>query len=342
MQYLRALAASMVLVGHVLAEAEHYFGFDILLRGLPWTRGVDIFFVISGFIIVLVSRDLHGTPGGVRTFLRRRFWRVVPLYWLFTTLMLCILLVVPGAAKDTVLDWQQVEGSYLFFPLERYDGRIAPILSLGWTLNFEVFFYGLFALSLLVPRKLGLILLLCGLMAWVLIGALFGFTAPALRFWSNPIVLEFGFGVCLGWLHLRRGQAVAPSLPISLVLCVCGMGALCAFGDMDGIPRWLGAGLPATALVAGAALFWPQPSTAGPLSRLGELLGDSSYALYLSHRFVLRSLTLGLLPLLPATGMGALGFVVVACFASVGVGILVFATIERPFLIAQPRRVRPA
>lgn len=104
MQYLRALAASMVLVGHVLAEAEHYFGFDIPLRGLPWTRGVDIFFVISGFIIVLVSRDLHGTPGGVRTFLRRRFRRVVPLYWLFTTLMLCILLVVPGAAKDI---WSQ-------------------------------------------------------------------------------------------------------------------------------------------------------------------------------------------------------------------------------------------
>ena len=239
MQYLRALAASMVLVGHVLAEAEHYFRLDIPLRGLPWTRGVDIFLVISGFIIVLASRDLHGMPGGVRTFLRRRFRRVVPLYWLFSTLMLCILLVVPGAAKDTVLDWQQVVGSYLFFPVERYDGRIAPILSLGWTLNFEIFFYGLFAFSLLVPRKLGLILLFFGLTAWVLIGALFGFAAPALRFWSNPIVVEFGFGVCLGWLQLRRGQAVSPSLPIRLAVFVGGLVALCAFGDMDDIPRWL-------------------------------------------------------------------------------------------------------
>lgn len=332
----------MVLVGHVLAEAEHYFGFDMPLRGLPWTRGVDIFFVISGFIIVLASRNLHGTPGGVRTFLRRRFRRVVPLYWLFTTLMLGVLLAVPGAAKDTVLDWQQVAGSYLFLPVERYDGRIAPILSLGWTLNFEVFFYALFALSLLIPRKPGLILLLSGLTLWVMIGAVFGFTAPALRFWSNPIVLEFGFGVCLGWFHLWRGRAVSPSLPISLALCCGGLLALCVFGEVNGVPRWLGAGLPAAALVTGAAFFWPHTFAAGPVSRMGELLGDSSYALYLSHRFVLRSLTLGLLPILPATGMGALGYVVLASGISVGAGVLVFVTIERPFLIARPRRVYPA
>jgi exopolysaccharide production protein ExoZ len=137
LQFLRAFAAIMVLIGHAIAEAEHYFAISLHLDFIPWTRGVDIFFVISGFIITLSATRYKGRPFA---FLQRRVMRVVPLYYVFTTLMVFTVFFFPNGPKDTVFDLSQILSSYGFFPYARLDGRIAPILSLGWTLNYEIFF----------------------------------------------------------------------------------------------------------------------------------------------------------------------------------------------------------
>jgi len=145
LQALRGLAAVMVLIGHVLAEAEHYFALSLPGDTIPRTRGVDIFIVISGFVITLSAQRYMGRPWA---FLWRRLLRVAPLYYVFTTLMVAALLLLPGAVKDTPLDPAQIISSYVFFPYARPDGLIAPVLSLGWTLNYEIFFYALTALCL--------------------------------------------------------------------------------------------------------------------------------------------------------------------------------------------------
>lgn len=331
-QYLRGLAAVMVLVGHVIAEAEHYLDVDLPLDAVPWTRGVDLFFVISGFIIMVSAQKYLGLGNGAALFLGNRIRRVVPLYWLFTTLMVLVLVLMPGAAKDTQLDWGQVVSSYLFLPYERYDGRTAPVLSLGWTLNFEMFFYVLFAASVWVFRRRGPVVLVAGLCVWAGIGALAGFDATVLRVWSNPLILEFAAGVLLGHVYLfhpawrlrRNGLAIAG--------LVTGFAALVALDQIDGLPRFVASGGPALVMVAAMVLLWQQDTAAGPASRLGAVLGDSSYALYLSHRFVLRSLTLVLVPVLPGGVAGAWVFVALACTGALGAGIVVFRTIERPFL----------
>lgn len=330
LQVLRALAAVMVLIGHVIAEAEHYFALPLPGDAVPWTRGVDIFFVISGFVITLSLARYAGQPGA---FLWRRLLRVVPLYWLFTTLMVVALIVLPSGAKDTSFDPLQILSSYTFVPYERLDGRIAPVLSLGWTLNYEVFFYALAALCLPLPRPL--IALGATLLAAASIGLIADISSPQLTFWTNPIILEFLFGVVLarlwqrGWHHPNLGLATCGVL-FGLVLLV--------LLDQTTLPRFIAAGFPALIIVASGTLFCP-------LVRLPAMIwGDASYALYLSHRFVLRGATILILPLLPTTQFGAMIYVFTVCALALALGLLTHLWIEKPMLraLSTPRSAVPA
>lgn len=328
LQLLRALAALMVLIGHILGEAQHYFVVSLPITALPWTRGVDLFFVISGFIITLsASRHLR-QPGA---FLWRRFLRVAPLYYLFTTVMVATLLLLPGAAKDTVLEPGQIISSYLFLPFERYDGRIAPVLSLGWTLNYEIFFYVLMALSLCLRRPfvaLALLMLTFGA------AGLYRWNSTAAQFYTNPIVIEFLFGMALAQLYRR--DIVLPSTPLALLAVAAGLALLVTLHPTT-LPRFVAAGLPAVMIVAGGTLFCPPLAAAHLLLRLG----DASYALYLSHRFTLRALTLLLLPYLPAGPVALWGFVMLACTSCLVVSLLVHRWIELPLLrlLYHPRHI---
>jgi peptidoglycan/LPS O-acetylase OafA/YrhL len=333
LQWLRALAAMMVLIGHVIEEVAHYRGQTLSAAALPWTRGVDIFFVISGFVITLSMIRFAGSVQGAGAFLLRRTLRVVPLYWLFTTLMVLTLLIAPSGVKDTDLDPAQILSSYLFLPYERHDGRIAPVLSLGWTLNYEMFFYLLASAVLLLNWSRAVAGLLAALAFLALAGAAFDPNQTALTFWTNSIILEFGFGVLLAILWLRRGTDHVPLLAAAL-----GFAGLAALVMLNGttLPRAIAAGLPALLIVAGPVLFLVPPP--GPLNRAGLALGDASYALYLSHRFVLRLATLALLPFLPAGAGGAFLFIVIVTLAATALSLAVFHHIERPLLAALNRR----
>lgn len=337
LQWLRALAAMMVLIGHVLEEAAHYRGIGAEAAALPWTRGVDVFFVISGCVIALVAPRHAGSPGGAGTFLVRRVIRVVPLYWLFTTLMVMALLVAPGGVKDTELDPGQIIASYLFLPWERHDGRIAPVLSLGWTLNYEMFFYLLASIALVWrwPRAAGvLVAILAGLS---LAGWVIAPESVAVRFWTNPIILEFGFGVIIALAWQRHGSRHRPGLAAAVFLA--GVVALLLLHD-TALPRFLAAGLPAALMVAGPVLFLAR--SGGMAGRIGMSLGDASYALYLSHRFVLRLATLALLPVIPATGPGLWAFVIIVTLSATALSLVVFRHVERPVLARLNRRLSPA
>lgn len=322
LQLLRALAALMVLVGHVIAEAEHYFALPLPGDAIPWSRGVDIFFVISGFIITLSATRLAGQP---LVFLWRRFLRVAPIYYLFTTLMVATLLLLPGAAKDTALDPGQILSSYLFLPYERYDGRIAPVLSLGWTLNYEMLFYALMALSLALPRPLWVV---TGLLIGLSLASLLPFDGTLFAFWSNPLILEFLFGIALARAY-RRGL-VRPSLPLASGVLTGGF-ALLVLLDPTSLPRFAAAGLPAALIVAAGTLFYPNRALPG------QIIGDASYALYLSHRFTLRAMTLLVLPLFGGETWAVWVYVAMACIGAVVVSVAVHLWVERPLLRALSR-----
>jgi peptidoglycan/LPS O-acetylase OafA/YrhL len=297
LQTLRAVAALMVAIHHGQAEAAALaarLGLSFSPSGLlPWMAGVDIFFVISGFVMVHASQDLFGQPGAARLFLARRVARIVPLYWAATTLFLLAMLAVPGLVNTAGIGVVDIVSSYLFWPHARPDGAIQPVYSLGWTLNYEMFFYVLFALALALPayRAVGVVTLVLGGLV-VAMATPWGQEAPvALRFWGSPIVLEFAFGMVLA-LARQEGIRFAGSFRVLLVVAAIATLALDGlWRAQTSLDALLYHGLPAAALVAAATLGTQPPDRrVGPQEIWASRLGDASYALYLLHPFVLRAM----------------------------------------------------
>lgn len=296
----------------------------------PWTAGVDVFFVISGFIMVFASRSLFAIPGARTAFLSRRLARIVPLYWAVTTLYLLIAFMAPTVLNSEVLEVWAVVASYLFIPFARSDGVVQPLYSLGWTLNYEMYFYVLFSVTVVWPARraiTGLMLTMIGLVA---LGWLVPLPQP-LAFWTAPIILEFVFGMAIGLLCLH---GVVLGRGVRTALAVSGIALLCLDFTRPGgwliLPGAFAHGLPAAALVAAAALRPEKRSGDGPGGRWAVSIGDASYALYLLHPFVIRagSEILSRTGLAPA--VGPWGFVLLALAASTAVAVLAFRWFEQP------------
>lgn len=202
-QVLRAVAALMVVIHH--AELGTVMGFALGARHLflVGSAGVDVFFVISGFIMLVSSRRLFGTKGAPATFLMRRVIRIVPLYWAMTTVYVAGFLLAPSLLGRSVSAGTMAT-SYAFWPHLGLDGTFHPILVVGWTLNYEMFFYALFAVAVLLQRGRAVILLTAALVAVVVLRALVGGPTSPLAFWGEPIVLEFIAGILVGLAYEYR------------------------------------------------------------------------------------------------------------------------------------------
>lgn len=272
-QALRALAALAVAAVHfeqvgLWLQGDHRT--PLALNSLA--AGVDLFFAISGFVMVYSSDAFYGRPDAPRMFIVSRLARIVPLYWVAT------LVAIP--LMDLPFTWGRLAGSLLFVPFPNAEGQIVPLLGVGWTLDFEMFFYMLFALALFAPRRWLVPGMSATLAAVVMLGAM-GLGGPVWwRFVSDPIVLEFVFGMLIA-LAYRRGAA----LPVWLRLALIAGGAAAVWFSLELMPpsglravRW---GLPTAAILAGAVLGPPPPT--GRLRAVVVTLGDASYSLYLLH-----------------------------------------------------------
>ncbi len=144
-QILRAVAALAIALLHSFQDAENLArraGFEITLQGRwPLEAGVDLFFVISGFVMVYASRDMFGSAGSVAPFLRRRAARIIPIYWAVTIIYLVISLGGLGPVNRPKPDGWEILASFLFIPWPVGGSTLVqPVYSLGWTLNYEMFF----------------------------------------------------------------------------------------------------------------------------------------------------------------------------------------------------------
>lgn len=274
-QALRALAAWMVVCHHFMQ-----IFFDFKARGPigqlfidKGAVGVDVFFVISGLVIFLSTQGKSLPPG---RFLLYRLFRIVPAYWLYTALMALLVVFAQPVLPDQTVDWSHFLLSLLFIPTQNPGGYgIYPTLNVGWTLNYEMLFYLLFAWALLFRRQWRLLivaaLLFAVCQAWTGYGWISGF-------YRSDIVYEFLLGMAIGMMY-RRGW-IKPGLSLPLL----GIGvALLAIYYLPPNPRFFAWGLPSAVLVmAGMALerFFEK-------RRLLKWLGDCSYSVYLMHVLVL-------------------------------------------------------
>ena len=340
LQILRALAAFSVVVGHALHETEKLGANTqqppILGAGWNLGYGVDIFFVLSGFIMMHTAARDFGTEGASRRFLLRRCARVVPLYWLLTTTVLVGGYVLPSLINVPVESVYHVVASYLFIPDARAPGEVRPVMALGWTLNYEMLFYAIFSVALLLRLRLG-VALLTGLM--LVVAATHPWVDPAnipVAFWTSPLVLEFLFGVHVALIHRAGVRLGAPATLALLAFGLTGFVRVTWPYDEAALPQFLWAGLPAAALVLAAAI-----GPALPLNRValwGVALGDASYSLYLAHPFVLRPERV-IWEKLVGAHLPMSAFVVTASLGSVAFALLLYRFVETPLTAGAQRLV---
>jgi exopolysaccharide production protein ExoZ len=295
-QVLRAVAAAMIVVLHaeslvrIYAE-QHNYSFAPI-ETFPLGAGVDLFFVISGFVIVYSSQSLFAQAGGARTFMVRRLIRILPLYWAALTLRvtgLAIALLIGTTVSFP--DLPAIITSYLFIPYDSlgYGADYPfPVVDLGWSLNYEMFFYALFAGFICFARDKAILLFVASIFILVGLGGVFAPANTALQFWTHPIIVEFAAGTMIALLFL---SGVSLHKPARILLIALGIALWLTvqaswFTDMSppGFYSWTRVliwGLGAAILIAAVALG-PAPASS-PWLKKAALLGDSSYVLYLLH-----------------------------------------------------------
>lgn len=327
-QYLRGLAAMLVLASHALLYP--LVGEHLAFGRLGW-MGVILFFVISGFIMVVVTGESRFSA---RDFLRRRFIRIVPMYWGATLIAAALALAAPQLFKTTVYDTGQLILSLLFIPFYNpVSHGIHPLYKLGWTLNYEVFFYVCFALLAFLSARQRVIWLTIAFTGLALVGLVFKPTTAIGQFYTSFMPLAFCAGA---WIGLATLEGRLHRLPMPLLLAVGLLGAAGLFegfvydqGLMEDGVAFVGLAIFASVLV----LLAVRLEEAIPRIKLLELIGDASYSIYLVHIYEVAILAGLAFRLLDPADLWADYFVAgVALVAGTGAGILVYRLVELPVL----------
>lgn len=331
-QYLRAIAAVLVLVSHALL-------YPMVEQTLAYGRigwlGVILFFVVSGFIMVAVTGAGRFDPLG---FLRRRVIRVVPLYWAFTLLAALLALILPGLFKTTIFDGMQLLLSMAFIPFYNPASHgLHPLYKLGWTLNYEMFFYLCFALLAPLAARGRVVVLTLAYLALAVSGTLLHPQTPIAAFYTSYMPLAFVAGAWLGLAHVE-GRLGGIGRRIAVPLALVGLaGAIEGFaldrGAVEDGTAFLGLLTFSTAAVALAVGFEPKL----PRLVMLERLGDASYSVYLAHIFAVAGFAgMALRFVGQEDGLAVSGAIAVAVIGGIALGLMLYETVEKPMM----RRLR--
>lgn len=328
LQALRGVAANLVVLDHGFSAMIKYGAVPAHFQAASWhlgEMGVTMFFVISGFIMTYTSYDAMGKAGAPYLFLEKRIIRVVPLYWV-ATLLAFILFFIAGRPDGV----GNLVKSLLFIPYYA-DGSadIRPVLGQGWTINYEIFFYLIFALALLMKPAKAFYFLIAAFLLFVGVG--FSLDAQGLHAgaiaeaWTDPIILYFLIGALLGWVRVRTSVEVGIGRPLALAfaMILLSEGIFYLTGG-----SWAAAIIcPILSIIAVIACTFSPDGSDGIVHKISELLGDGSYSTYLFHTFILA--VLNRLILGHADASMTLYLVLALLGANLG-GVAMYLGLERP------------
>ncbi len=316
-QALRGIAALFVVISHLTFIGIGAFG-------------VDIFFCISGFIMMYV------TGKNSKHFLIKRLIRIVPLYYLVTIGTFILLLVFPSMFMTTTADVSYLVKSFIFIPYE-IAGAIQPIVRVGWTINYEMFFYVIFFVSMKISHKYRGLICSAILMVLAMAGTFADLPTVFLKFYCHELLVEFVFGMVSFYVCKIIFEAISKQKEKKMKAPLCVVGILVAvlcfwflISDRNNIDvtyfsRVINLGIPAFILFI--ATF-----TVGCIVKVPKWLsftGDISFSLYLLHyypimlisRFAERFESVWI-----KYGLGAVGIIAV-----IGISSISYYLIEKKF-----------
>ncbi len=327
----RAVAAIMVAIFHanLFLLPKNFYAGEGAWPGFNFGyAGVEFFFVLSGFIMVLVHARDFGRPAQAPVFLRKRIVRIYPIYWIVLAALIAIYFAAPGRGPEHARDPLAILASFLLFPTTE-----GPIMQVAWTLQHEMLFYIIFT-SLLFHLRAGMVIFGIWMVACFVAIPTYDDLPYPLSFLLKPHNILFLFGIlsALVYKKLSRDQAVA-----ALVLGVGGFLGLGLWETLGGLAVShnvlpLGYGLFSALAVIGLA----QGGLAMP--RWLTFLGDASYSIYLVHLPVMNIAAVflkraGVHEILPPLAMLALITVIISI-----AGSLVHVYVEKPVMAALRRR----
>ena len=347
-QGLRGIAALLVVADHSLLRFSEWTNTRALksdhllyVAELLGRHGVEIFFLISGFIMTVTSYEEFNRHNAASKFLWRRIIRIVPLYWLITALVIGQL-VWQGHAPNPM----SVAKSLAFIPYENEAGSLQPLLRRGWTLNYEMFFYALFGAALFLKPRPGLGAVICVLVLLAFAGRIWmtgdcsAESCELAGFYAQPIILYFAGGIILGAIRVylqRRNKLFAVTADNGLGMAIALTGIYVAYASLAA---------PSSLTYIAGILFCVSATAFCALlednSRLGRvrfmflLVGEASYSIYMTH-----SLFIDPVGRLWTNAFGGKWMGVYLAAMIVGtslLGMLVYRCVEKPMLRALKRR----
>jgi exopolysaccharide production protein ExoZ len=334
-QVCRGLAALLVVLAHLHGIETKFCATDHLRLFEHGALGVDLFFVISGVVIASVTAGKFGAPINAGVFLHHRLARIFPIFWIYTTIALIASYFNPlGNSGDHGHSYNLL-ASYLLIPT-----HLPMLLLQGWTLSFELYFYLVFFLFLLlVPERIAPWLLTLWGIAVVVLKLHIGLSPiPIVQLLISPFVLEFLAGCIL--FHIYRSSRLHPFVGILLLATSL---------------LWLAASIVYTTHIHSDAYWiidhpWRRPLLYGSfatiflfgaieLERTGIIrylpilssIGDWSYSIYLSHALIL-ALIARMIAHLQLNPTSIVLITLIGLPAVIMVGYLSYTYLERPLI----------
>ena len=322
-QMLRAIAAALVAIFHShqafaarvsepwFAQEKYLFEFGAV--------GVHIFFVISGFIMVVTSFSRNSYD--VRAYFRRRLVRIYPIYWFCA---LAYLGVHAAMGQPYLLSWKAIAGAFALWP-----GAASSIIGPAWTLSFEMYFYVCFGLVMMLGLTRGMVLLGAWFCVAILLGVVLHPDEGLAFVATDSLLLEFLAGTAIGWLTLRG------RLPLRFGPALTGIAVALFLGGIvvgyDRAPSAISWGIPSAILVLGL-VTWERRSPASQTVILAGRLGDSSYVLYLIHTLLVTLAVEGALAFSGPSNIAPIAASIVVGAAAVAIAHALHLAIERPLM----------
>jgi exopolysaccharide production protein ExoZ len=336
-QALRGLAVLGVVAYHALVIEKKYSGGDLLLPDFftIGQSGVDLFFVISGFVMVTVTKGRFARRGEMVRFLWGRFTRIYPTYWFYFFLTIAIFLIKPNWVNSTQGNQFQFLSSLLLLPSNQL-----PLVMVAWSLIYELWFYMVFAVLLRFHERLLLpSLLLWGAIITIvnLVFTVTGFSAGA-RIVFHPYSLEFIIGALVAvYISRERASRISARIAILIITFILSIGlpAIYVFNLVQP-ERTLRMSV-IIGMLYGSLLFsvvMLEKFNTFALPKFLQFIGDISYTVYLSHILVLSAI--GRLWLAATPAPNSLSDNMLACFmmlaAVAGYGWIGYRLVEQPIL----------